>query len=65
MHPAYPYGAAPFEPLDVIQVNMAIICTTATRIISRVRKTVRESHTKNQSTAGQGSYSHSSNTSSR
>lgn len=60
-----PYTPTPFELLDVIQVNMAIICLTAIPITSRVRKAVRVSHTKNQSTAGLGSYSHSSNPSSR
>ncbi|KAJ5182341.1 hypothetical protein N7449_012488 [Penicillium cf. viridicatum] len=64
MHSDFPYAAVPFELLDVIQVNMAIICATAIPIISRVRKAVRESHTKNQSTAGLGSYCHSSNPSS-
>ncbi|CRL19242.1 unnamed protein product [Penicillium camemberti] len=43
MHSNPTYPAAPFELLDVIQVNIAIISPTAFPIISRVRKAVRVS----------------------
>lgn len=65
LHTDFTYAAAPFELLDVIQLNMAIVCATAVPIISRVRLAFREARTKNQSSAGLGSYGHTSNPSSR
>ncbi|EKV06012.1 hypothetical protein PDIG_71830 [Penicillium digitatum PHI26] len=38
LHSDFTYAAAPFELLDVIQLNIAIICATAVPIFSRIRK---------------------------
>lgn len=65
LHADFTYAAAPFELLDVKQLNMAIVCATAVPIVSRVRLAFREACTKNQSSAGLGSYGHASSPSSR
>jgi hypothetical protein len=63
MHTDSTYALAPFELLDVVQLNVAIVCATAVPIISRVRLALRQAGSKGHSVPG--TYGHLSSPSRR